>query len=268
MSIGEFFVLLVVGVAVVAVVLAARRSQAAQVGGGRHGRVSAEDMALVRRTSDEDVTQFGEELQKLDAELASIQLDEATRADYQRGLDAYEDAKSSVEAMKTPDDVQHVTEILGDGRYAVACVNARVAGEPLPTRRPPCFFNPQHGTAVTDVQWTPSGGTARDVPACALDAERVQAGADPDSRQVLVGAQRVPYWQAGRAYEPYAAGYYGANLMPTLFMGTMMGMMMGGAFSDGGYDGGGFDGGGDGGGFDGGGDLGGGFDGGGFDLGF
>ena len=38
------------------------------------------------------------------------------------------------------------------------------------------------------------------MPACALDAERVHAGADPDSRMVMVGAQRVPYYQGGRAY--------------------------------------------------------------------
>ena len=86
-----------------------------------------------------------------------------------------------------PDDVRHVTEILDDGRYAIACVRARAAGEPLPTRRPPCFFDPRHGLSVTDVPWTPPGGATRDVPACALDAERVAAGADPDSRMVMVG---------------------------------------------------------------------------------
>ena len=47
-----------------------------------------------------------------------------------------------------PDDVRHVTEIIEDGRYAIACVRARVAGDPLPTRRPPCFFDPRHGLSV------------------------------------------------------------------------------------------------------------------------
>ena len=109
--------------------------------------------------------------------------------------------------------------------------------------------------------YLPPDGTERDVPACALDAERVRAGADPDVRKVMVGAQRVPYWQGGRAYEPYAMGYFGAfGPMTWMFMG---GMMFGGF--DGGSDGG--DGGSDGGGDGGGGDSGG-FDGGGFDMGF
>lgn len=274
MKFGELLMLIIVAVVIFSIMRAARASRDGQVSGRQQRRLSADDLALVKKTSDEDVTQFGEELQRLDAELPATEHDEAVRADYQRALDAYEDAKASVAAMQSADDVSHVTEILGDGRYAVACVKARVAGEPLPTRRPPCFFNPQHGTAVTEVEWTPSGGTSRDVPACALDAERVQAGADPDARTVMVGAQRVPYWNAGRAYEPYAAGYYGASMMPMLFGGMMLGSMLGGGFGDGGYDAGydqGFDAGQDAGGFDGGGgDLGGGdvggFDFGGFDF--
>jgi hypothetical protein len=77
---------------------------------------------------------------------------------------------------------------------------------------------------VTDVPYAPPGGAMRDVPACALDAERVRAGADPDIRQVMVGAQRVPYWQGGRAYQPYAAGYFGrTGMMDMMFMGMMFG---------------------------------------------
>ena len=75
-------------------------------------------------------------------------LDAGAQADYQRALDAYEDAKVSGDAMSKPDDIRHVTQILDDGRYAIACVRARVAGEPLPTRRPPCFFDPRHGLSV------------------------------------------------------------------------------------------------------------------------
>jgi hypothetical protein len=71
----------------------------------------------------------------------------------------------------------------------------------------------------------------------------------------ILGAQRVPSWQGGRAYEPFAMGSFGA-------FGTMTWMFMGGMMF-----GGGFDGGGDGGGFDGGGFDGGGFDGGGVDFG-
>ena len=122
--------------------------------------------------------------------------------------------------------MQDVTKILDDGRYAIACVRARVAGEPLPQRRPPCFFDPRHGLSVEDVTYAPVGGADREVPACALDAERVKAGAEPDARQVMVGTQRVPYWQGGRAYRPYAAGYFGGfGPMDWIFMGFMFDMM-------------------------------------------
>ena len=211
-----FLILLVLaGVGVVAVVK-------------RHQRQALErkqaELAPVRKLAFEDVTALGEELQRLDTDLAGHALDPGANADYQRALDAYESAKTAADTIAEPEQVRHVTEILEDGRYAMACVRARVDGQPLPTRRPPCFFDPRHGLSVEDVPYAPPGGAQRDVPACALDAERVRAGAEPDIRQVMVGSRRVPYWQGGRAYQPYAAGYFGGfGPMDMMFMGMMFG---------------------------------------------
>jgi hypothetical protein len=182
------------------------------------------ELEPVKKLAFEDITALGEELQSLDLDLAGRELDPGAHADYQRALDAYESAKTAGERIAQPEDIKHVTSILEDGRYAMACVRARVDGQPLPTRRPPCFFDPRHGLSVTDVSWAPGGGAPRDVPACALDAERVRAGAEPDVRQVMVGAQRVPYWQGGRAYQPYASGYFGRfGVMDVMFMGMLFG---------------------------------------------
>jgi len=182
----------------------------------------AAELEPVKKLAFEDVTALGEQLQELDLDLAGRQLDDGERADYQRALDAYENAKSASDKMAAPDDIRHVTEILEDGRYAIACVRARVGGEPLPTRRPPCFFDPRHGLSVEDVPYAPAGGASRDVPACALDAERVRAGAEPDIRKVMVGSRRVPYWQGGPAYQPYARGYFGGfGPLDWIFMGFM-----------------------------------------------
>jgi hypothetical protein len=180
------------------------------------------ELEPVKKLAFEDITALGEQLQALDLDLTGHQLDEGQNADYQRALDAYEAAKTAGDSITEPDHIRHVTEIVEDGRYAIACVRARVAGEPLPTRRPPCFFDPRHGLSVVDVPWTPPGGATRDVPACALDAERVRVGAEPDARMVMVGSQRVPYWAGGRAYQPYARGYFGAfTPMDWMFAGLL-----------------------------------------------
>jgi hypothetical protein len=182
------------------------------------------ELEPVRKLAFEDVTALGEELQQLDFDLAGSELEPGANSDYQRALDAYESAKTAADSITEAEQVRHVTEILEDGRYAMACVRARVAGEALPTRRPPCFFDPRHGLSVVDVSYAPPGGAPRDVPACALDAERVRAGAEPDIRKVMVGAQRVPYWQGGRAYQPYAQGYFGGfGMMDMMFMGMLFG---------------------------------------------
>jgi hypothetical protein len=202
--------------AVVAFVVLRRRSRSLAA------ERAARELEPVRKLAFEDVTALGVELQDLDVELAGRQLDEGANADYQRALDAYEAAKTAADALTAPQQVQDVTKILDDGRYAIVCVRARVAGDPLPQRRPPCFFDPRHGLSVEDVPFAPAGGAERQVPACALDAERVRAGAEPDVRQVMVGTQRVPYWQGGRAYRPYAAGYFGGfGPLDWIFMGFM-----------------------------------------------
>ncbi|MET7488557.1 hypothetical protein [Streptomyces sp. NPDC005538] len=225
----------------------------------------------LRVVVDEDITAFGEELDRLDFHPAEPAADDAMRADYERALDAYEQAKSYMAAATKPEDVRSVTQALEDGRFSLAQLAARREGRPLPERRAPCFFDPRHGPSVADATWTPAGGAPRSVPVCAADQARLADGHDPMIREVDTDYGRRPYWDAGPAYGPWAGGYFGGGLLPGLLVGTLLGSMMAtpsyasdygtgyGDFGSGGYDGGdvsGAD-------FDPG-DFGGGFDGGGF----
>jgi type II secretory pathway pseudopilin PulG len=262
--------LVVIGVVIAFVVTRSQR---------REKQRELEALAAVRAAAEEDVVRYGEDVTLLGNETAGRDMDEATRQDYRRALDAYDASKSALDRVTKPDDIRGITGILEDGRYAIACVQARLAGKPVPARLPPCFFNPQHGPSVENVEWAPPGGVPRSVPACAADAERVRAGAEPDVRKVPVGAGRAPYWQGGRGYGPYAQGYFSpfatSGLLPGLFLGSLLSGGFGGgdgSYSDG-YqdgqdagdgsgsgDGGDGSGGGDGGGGDGGGGDGGGYD--------
>ncbi|MFI8309647.1 hypothetical protein ACIGBK_03360 [Streptomyces microflavus] len=239
----------------------------------------------LRVVVDEDITAYGETLERLDFHPAEPGADDTMRDDYERALDSYESAKTRMEKAEHPSDVRGVTQSLEDGRYSLAVLEARRTGTAIPARRPPCFFDPRHGPAVTDVLWTPSGGASREVPVCGADEARLSRGEDPMSRTVDVGdGNRRPYWEAGPAYGPWAGGYFGGGLLPGLLVGTMLGSMLatpayaseygggdfgggaggewgGGDFSGSDFDSSGFGGGGgfgDGGGF-GGGDFGGGF---------
>ena len=131
---------------------------------------------------------------------------------------------------------------------------------PVPVRRVPCFFNPQHGPSTTDVVWTrPRHGT-RTVPACAQDAARVGVGQQPEIRYVQLGSRQVPYWEAGRAFAPYGQGYFASGgegasfIVLSGFDGQSGGHSgWGDTWGGGGHDGGGHGGGGHGGGGHGGG---------------
>jgi hypothetical protein len=197
-------------------------------------------------------------------------VDPQAKGDYDHAVARYTEAEERWELARRPAELAPVAEALEEGRWAMASAKARFAGEQPPERRPPCFFDPRHGPSTRDVMWSPPYGEERSVPACEADAQRVERGDDPQAREVTWGGQRVPYWQAGPAYAPFAGGFFGGfggGLLPGILIGSVLGgaMSPGMAYGDyGGQSGGDFGGGGDmggdfGGGF-GGGDFGGGGD--------
>lgn len=227
------------------------------------------DLEKVRPALEEDITKYGEQLTALDLNLQPTSaVSTESQSEYSQALDLYEDAKMAADRAERPEDLRVVTSALEEGRWLLTCVDARAKDQPIPQRRPPCFFDPSHGPSLEDIMWAPRHGSRRQVPACAADLQRIRQGEEPESRMVQVGEDRYrPYWEAGPAYGGWAGGYYG-GLLPGVLIGTALGHAVipvdagaaGGDFSTGGGDfGGGFEsGGGDFGGFDvGGGDFGG-----------
>ncbi|WP_229871664.1 hypothetical protein [Streptomyces longisporoflavus] len=194
---------------------------------GRRAEEQRAALEKLRVVVDEDITAYGEELDRLDFHPAEAGADDAMRADYERALDSYEKAKSFMAAARRPEQVRAVTQSIEDGRFSLARLAARREGRPLPERRAPCFFDPRHGPSVKDAQWAPPGGTERTVPVCSADATRLADGEEPMSRTVATDSgERRPYWDAGPAYGPWAGGYFGGALLPGLLVGTMLGGMM------------------------------------------
>ncbi|GAA1437654.1 hypothetical protein GCM10009602_03930 [Nocardiopsis tropica] len=185
----------------------------------------AKQLQEIKQMATEDVVRLGEDVSRLEIDVSKV--DDATREDYSQAMDAYDQAKTLLDTIQEPEQVRMVTSALEDGRYYMASTRARMNGEPVPSRRGPCFFNPQHGPSVEDVAWAPPGGAPREVTACAACAEAVRVGGQPDVRLVEVNGERRPYYDAGPAYSPYASGYFGTDMMMGMFTGMMMGSMMG-----------------------------------------
>lgn len=231
-------------------------------------RAQAEVLDQMRRLADEDVTVFGEQLQRLDHTIAGRHLDPNAQQDYQTALDAYERGKWDAPRLEHPDEISRLVDTLATGRYSLARVQARLAGQPLPELRVPCFFNPQHGPSVRDAMWTTARHGTRMVPACIRCATQLAAREKPEVLEVSIGPRRVPYWEAGASLGPYGRGYFPADAtavgatvawihtVPDAGSGShgawFHGDSGGHGFDGGGFGGGGF-GGGDGGGGDGGG---------------
>ena len=148
---------------------------------------------VARKLMDEDVTVLGEQLAELHVDTIADELDPVARDHYRRALEHYDQAKHLLSASSTAEDVLAVEQVVADSRFHRAAVVAVRDGEPLPQRREPCFFDPRHGPAMREVDWTPPGGAARVIAVCAADARRLSAGEEPLVRMVRVGDRWVPW---------------------------------------------------------------------------
>jgi hypothetical protein len=244
-------------------------------------RVNDAEFDEAKRNARDDLVALGDDIRALDLDVQMPGVDPQAKADYDHAVARYTEAEERWEAARSPEDLAPVGSALEEGRWAMASAKARFNGETPPERRPPCFFDPRHGPSTRDVEWSPPYGEPRLVPACEADAIRLEEGEEPQAREVEWGGRRVPYWQAGGAYAPFAGGFFGGfggGLLPGLLIGSMLGNAMapgmaygygegdyggggdGGDFGGGDFGGGGFGGGDFGGGGFGGGDFGGGGD--------
>jgi hypothetical protein len=178
-------------------------------GSGREQR--QQSLQAVKACLNEDVAALGEDLWRLGRDLADAEYDGEARRDYQHAVAVNDAVRRSVDQLRYVTLADAMTEALAEARYAMACARSRLAGEPIPERRPPCFFNPRHGPSIADVRWHDAPGKPRDVPACAAHAPRIAVAEEPDSLQVWTGQQRVPYWAASVAFYAYAAGYFSGD---------------------------------------------------------
>jgi hypothetical protein len=191
------------------------------------------DLAQVKEAARDDLVALGDDIRALDVDVSMPDADEQAKTHYNLAVERYGEAEQAWDAARRPQDMERVSSLLEEGRWAMSAARARFAGEPEPERRAPCFFDPRHGPSVEDVEWEPPGGEPRPVPVCAADAQRIHDGEEPGMREVEYDGRRVPYWQAGPAFGPWAGGFYGGGLFPGLFIGSLLGGGFGGF---GGYD--------------------------------
>lgn len=143
-----------------------------------------------RKLASSDVTDLGEQL-------AGAALGHEASHHRSSAVDLYERAQEVLRSSATAEDVFAVEPLLVDARYHLAAARALSAGEPLPERREPCFFDPRHGPGVSHELWSPPVGDSRRVSVCSDDAGRLSAGTQPLTRMVRVGDRFVPVHEVG-----------------------------------------------------------------------
>ena len=195
----------------------------------RKRREAQAELAEVKAAAHEDLIALAEDVQQLEE---AVESQPAAKAEYELALTQYDTATHAYDRANQPKELEEVATSLEEGRYHMAVAEALIEGRAPPERRPPCFFDPRHGPSTRDVEWTPPGGTPRDVPACEADARAVERGLEPQSRQVNAGGRLVPYWSAPPYFGPWAGGYFmpfgGMGFLSGLFVGELLGGAYGG----------------------------------------
>jgi hypothetical protein len=188
----------------------------------------------VKAAAHDDLIALADDVQRLERAV-DASTDAAAKQAYGHALDCYDAAGRAFDRARRPRDLESVTTQLEEGRYSMAVADALVNGRRPPERRPPCFFDPRHGPSTRDVDWAPPGGVLREVPACEADAQAVERGLEPASRQVLVGGRMVPYWGAPAYFGGWAGGFFSPFGMGGFLPGLFVGELLGGAFGGWGY---------------------------------
>jgi hypothetical protein len=186
-------------------------------------------LAEVKAAAHDDLIALADDVQKLEQPVES---NAQAKREYEQALEDYDKASGAFDRARQTKQLETVAGSLEEGRYHMAAAQALLAGKQPPERRPPCFFDPRHGPSARDVEWAPPGGVARKVPACEADAEAVEQGDQPASREVVARGQRVPYWNAPPYFGPWAGGYFapfgGTGFLSGLFVGELLGGAYGG----------------------------------------
>jgi hypothetical protein len=187
------------------------------------------ELAEVKAAAHDDLIALADDVQKLEEPVES---NPEAKREYEAALGDYDTASGAYDRATQPKQLEAVASALEEGRYHMAAAAALLEGRTPPERRPPCFFDPRHGPSTRDVEWAPPGGAPRPVPACEADAQAVERGLEPASREVMAGGRSVPYWSAPPYFGPWAGGYFmpfgGMGFLSGLFVGELLGGAFGG----------------------------------------
>lgn len=100
----------------------------------------------------------------------------------------YAAGRAALREVASLADVLAVHTTLREAWFHLARAEALAFDEEPPATSTPCFFNPQHGPAVTEVAWAPIGQEPGPVPVCQADADRIAHGYAPHLRRLRLTA--------------------------------------------------------------------------------
>lgn len=135
-------------------------------------------------------------------------MDGEASAEWKRSAGLYATARAALRDVRTLADVLAVHTLLREARFHLARADAIAYDEEPPSSSEPCFFDPRHGPATTEVAWAPLGAEPAPVAVCRDDADRIAHGYAPRLRRLRLTActDQTDVSPAQRLMERHARG--------------------------------------------------------------
>jgi hypothetical protein len=177
---------------------------------GRRYRRATEDRGALRlaqfrlaaRMARDDLIVLAQRLDDCPPWLAGEAADE-----WKLAAGRYAAARTGLSRVGSLTDVLHVHTELREAWFHLARSDAFAYDEIPPSSSEPCYFDPRHGPATTEVEWLDLGV----VRACRDDAERLAAGLSPRRRLLTLTTLTDPIdtsaWQRAMAVHARGSGY-------------------------------------------------------------
>ena len=99
----------------------------------RRSRQVKADTALVKEAARDDLIAPGDDIRALDLDVEMPGVDAETKAHYGVAVERYEQAGRALDSVRRPQDIERVTSLLEEGRWAMTAAKARLSNQPCPS---------------------------------------------------------------------------------------------------------------------------------------
>ena len=98
----------------------------------RRSRQENADTAMVKDAARDDLIALGDDIRGLDLDVEMPGVDAEAKSHYGVAVERYEQAEQALDSVRRPQEIERVTSLLEEGRWAMTAAKARLSNQAVP----------------------------------------------------------------------------------------------------------------------------------------